>query len=967
MYSDFDGIFFKRAAGPKMRQVLAGVLSATPVAAAILTAGSAQAQTAQSAQAQSAQIEEVVVTGTRIVRDGYEAPTPVSVIGVEQMQNQATSNLADYVNTLPSLAASATPQSGAATVTSGRAAINSLNLRGLGSERTLTLLNGKRVVGGIITGVADVSEFPQQLISRVDVVTGGASSAYGSDAVSGVVNFILDTEYRGVKGELSGGVTTYGDNRNFKISMTGGTGFANDRGHFLISGEMANDDGILVPNRAWNLTGSSYLTNPAYTATNGQPQLIRRSETGLAVATLGGQIAAGPLKGVAFGPGGVPYNVVFGSLISTPMMQGGSWVSSSHKNVFGTALLPRQERQNVYTYASYKVSDDWKVFAEASWAHMNSESRSTPVFYPGNLTMKSDNAFLPASLSAAAIAAGPSFTFGTMNGDLGAQQPLYDRRILRFMVGTEGVIDAFDTAWKFDAHLSSGFNMSTTISGNTINVPKYMLAIDAVRNPANGTIVCRSTLTSPTNGCVPLNLFGRGVVSQAAKDYVRADPYNIIRLKQQVGAFNFSGEPFSTWAGPVAVAFGAEHREESTRQAADPGVYNTSLYFFQVGIPFSGKYTVNEGYVEVAVPLAKGVAWAKAFDLNGAVRATDYSTSGYVTTWKIGATYSLIDDIRFRGTYSRDIRAPHLADLFQAGTTSPNTIRDPFNNNVNANNRVTTTGNPTLGPEKANTLGLGVVLQPSFFPRFSLSWDYYRINIRDAISSLNAQQLIDLCYTGVQSACDKFTRIIDAGNPLIVFTQSPLNFATQKAAGYDIEMSYRQPLDEWSPDWSGDLTFRGLVTHYIKDVLNSGVLGSIPNDQVGQLSSSKPSWRWDFGVNYTLNPVSISFNARGFNAGVFNNNYIQCTSGCPASNPNNTTIDDNHLDGALYFDVAGTYRLQFDAAQTDLFFSVRNLTNRDPGIVPSGPGASVFSTNESNSALYDLMGRAFRVGIRFKM
>ncbi len=967
MLMDTRGDFSKNT-GTTAKRWLASALSATPLVAGILAAGSAQAQQTAQAQAQSAQIEEVVVTGTRIVRDGYEAPTPVSVIGVEQMQNQATSNLADYVNTLPSLAASATPQSGAATVTSGRAAVNSLNLRGLGAERTLTLLNGKRVVGGIITGVADISEFPQQLISRVDVVTGGASSAYGSDAMSGVVNFILDTEFKGVKGELSGGVTTYGDNRNFKIAMTGGTAFANDRGHFLISGEMANDDGILVPNRAWNLTGSSYLTNPAYTATNGQPQIIRRDQTGLAVATLGGQIAAGPLKGIAFGPGGIPYNVVFGSLISTPMMQGGSWQSSSHKNVFGTALLPRQERQNVYSYASYKVSDDWKVFGEASWAHMNSESRSTPVFYPGNLTMKADNAFLPASVAAAAAASGvTSFTFGTMNGDMGAQQPLYDRRILRFMIGTEGVIDAFDTAWKFDAHASSGFNMSTTISGNTINVPKYMLAIDAVRNPANGTIVCRSTLTNPTNGCVPFNLFGRDVVSQAAKNYVRADPYNIIRLKQQVGAFNFSGEPFSTWAGPVAVAFGAEHREESTRQAADPGVYNTSLYFFQVGIPFSGKYTVNEGYVEVAVPLAKDEVWAKSFDLNGAVRATDYSTSGYVTTWKIGATYSLIDDIRFRGTLSRDIRAPHLADLFQAGTTSPNTIRDPFNNNVNANNRVTTTGNPGLGPEKANTLGLGVVVQPSFFPRFSASFDYYRINIKDAISSLSAQQLIDLCYTGVQSACAKFFRTQDAGSELIVFTQSPLNFATEKAAGFDIEASYRQPLDELSPSFAGELTVRALATHYIKDILNSGVIGSIPNDQVGQIPSSKPSWRWDIGVNYALNPVSVSFNARGFTGGVFNNNYVECSSGCPASTTNNTTIDNNKLDGALYFDISATYRLPMEGADADLFFSVRNLANRDPGIVPSGPGASVFSTNESNSGLYDLMGRAFRAGVRFKM
>ncbi|MGE3335346.1 MAG: TonB-dependent receptor plug domain-containing protein [Rhodospirillaceae bacterium] len=945
-------------------------LSITPLMVAMLGAGAVQAQ--QTAQAPAAGVEEIVVTGSRIVRDGYEAPTPVSVIGVEQMQNQATSNLADYVNTLPSLAASATPQSGSATVTSGRAAINALNLRGLGTERTLTLLDGKRVVGGIITGVADVSEFPQQLISRVDVVTGGASSAYGSDAVSGVVNFVLDKQYTGVKGEVSGGITDYGDNANYKVTLTAGTGFANDRGHLLLSGEKAHDDGILVPDREWNRTGTSYLTNPAYTPTSGQPQLIRRSQTGLAVATLGGQIAAGPLKGIAFGPGGTPYNVVFGPLISTPMMQGGSWESATHKHIFGTALIPRQERENVFTYASYDLNDTWKVFGEASWAHMNSESRSTPVFYPGNLTMRADNAFLPSSVAQAAVAAGiTNFTFGTMNGDMGAQQPLYDRRILRFMAGIEGSFNAGDTEWAFDAHISSGLNMSTTTSGNTINVPKYMAAIDAIRDPATGAIACRVNAdANPANdmpGCVPFNLFGRGVASQAAKNYVRADPDNIIRLKQQVAAFNLSGEPFSTWAGPVAVAFGAEHREESTRQAADPGVFNTSLYFFQVGIPFQGKYTVNEAYLEAAVPLAKDTEWAKSLELNGAVRATDYSTSGFVTTWKVGATYAPINDIRFRGTVSRDIRAPHLADLFQAGTTSPNTIRDPFNNNANTNNRVTTTGNAGLGPEKADTLGFGVVFQPSWLPRFSVSWDYYNIDIKDAIQSLSAQQLIDLCYTGVQDACAKFTRTIDAGSELILFTVSPLNFAKQKASGFDIEASYRQPLNEINDGWAGELTLRGLATHYIKDVLDSGVVGSIPNDQAGQLSSSKPDWRWDVGLSYALDPVIMSFNMRGFTSGVFNTNYIQCTTGCPASTSTRITIDDNRLDGALYFDFSATYKVELGESEADLFMSVRNLTNRDPGIVPSGPGASVFSTNESNSALYDLQGRAYRVGVRFRM
>lgn len=956
------------ALGGVLTRLLRHTLSATPVLATIMAGGNAAAQ--QQSAAAASEVEEIVVTGSRIVRDGYQAPTPVSVIGLEEMQNQATSNLADFVNTLPSLAASTTAQSTTATVTTGRGAINGLNLRGLGIERTLTLLDGKRVVGGIITGTADVSEFPQQLISRVDVVTGGASSAYGSDAVTGVVNFILDTEYKGVKAEASGGITDYGDNANYKVALTAGTGFASDRGHFLISGEMAYDRGILVPDRPWNQTGTSYLTNPDYTPTNGQPQIITRSQTGLAVATLGGQIAAGPLKGIAFGPGGTPYNVVFG-IVSSPMMIGGSWKSSSHKHIMGTAHFPRQDRQNVFTYLSYDLADNVKVFGEASWAHLGSESRSTPVFYPGNLTMRADNAFLPAPVAAAAQAAGvTSFAFGTMNGDMGAQQPLYDRRILRFMGGVEGTFNAGGTEWTWDGYFSSGLNMSTTTSGNTINVPRYMAAIDSILGP-NGTIVCRVNAdTNPANdqpGCVPLNLFGRNVMSQAAKDWVRADPDNIIRLKQQVAAVNLSGEPFSTWAGPVALAVGAEHRTESTRQAADPGVFNTALYFFQVGIPFSGKYTVNEAYLETAIPLASNTEWAKSLELNGAVRATDYSTSGYVTTWKVGATYSPTDDLRFRSTVSRDIRAPHLAELFQAGTTSPNTIRDPFNGNRNTNNRVTTTGNRNLGPEKANTLGLGVVYQPSWLPRFSVSWDYYRINIKDVISSFNAQQLIDLCFAGAQSACATFTRTIDAGSELILFTVAPLNFATEKAKGFDVEASYQFPLSDLSERWDGNVAFRGLVTHYIKDVLDSGIVGSIPIDHAGMMSQSKPDWRWDLSLMYTLDAWSATFTSRGFSSGVFNSNYVECQTGCPASTANNITIDNNQIKGAVYFDLSTSYKTQVGPGEGELFLSVRNLFNRDPTIVPAGPGASVFSVTESNPTLFDFLGRTYRLGVRFRM
>src|SRR4051812_44078613 len=289
----------------KLKQGVLGSLSATPLLAAILASGATASYAADAQTAQAPAVEEIVVTGTRVVRNGYEAPTPVSVIGVEALANTATSNLADNINQLPVLSGSTTPQSTATLTTSGLGAVNGLSLRGLGTSRTLVLLNGQRTVGSLLTGVVDVSELPQELIERVETVTGGASAAYGSDALTGVVNFILNTNFTGFKGEVSGGVTTYGDDRNWKINAAYGTAFANDRGHFIMSGEAAYDDGLIIVDRPWNEQGYSYINNPAYTATNGQPRVIQTNHVGLSpTASWGGTISAGPLRGITFGPGG---------------------------------------------------------------------------------------------------------------------------------------------------------------------------------------------------------------------------------------------------------------------------------------------------------------------------------------------------------------------------------------------------------------------------------------------------------------------------------------------------------------------------------------------------------------------------------------------------------------------------------------------------------------------------------------
>ncbi len=936
------------------------------------------AQAAQTAQAPV--VDEIVVTGSRVIRDGYEAPTPVSVVGIEQMQTTATSNLADYVNQLPALSGSATPQSSVANTTSGLSAVNGLSLRGLGNVRTLTLLNGQRTVGSILTGVVDVSELPQSLISRVDVVTGGASAAYGSDALAGVVNFVLDTEFVGAKGEVSGGVTTYGDVRNWKINGTFGTTFGNGKGHWIGSAEAVYDEGKIIGNRAWNLLGYYYMTNPAYGTGAGQstsvPQVIARYNVGTSVTSWGGTIAAGPLRGLSFGPGGVQTQTVFGSLVSDPLMSGGSWAANNVAGVRGVAMQPIQNRQDFFTRASFDVSDNVTVYGQAAWGHLYSYSTGAPNFNPGNLVIKSDNAFIPANIQPILAAAGPTVTMGSFHMDQDNFHSVNDRRVLRFLVGAEGNFNAAETDWKWDAYLGVGTAFGTLKSIGARDTTRFALAIDAVRSPTTGAIVCRSTLTNPTNGCVPYNMFGIGVNSTAAIDYLQGRyGYAINRLNQKVGAVSIAGNPFETWAGPVSITAGLEHREEKMRQVTDPEEQaNPTIWFQAAGLPYSGKFTVTEGFIETVIPLAKDTVWAKSFDLNGAIRGTGYSTFGSTATWKIGATYQPIDDLRFRATRSRNLREPTLVDLYQAGSTAQSSSTDPFNGNAVTNSRTTSSGNPNLKPEVAQDLGLGVVVQPTFFPGFQASFDFYKIDISGAVNSPSGQQLLNLCFAGNQTACGSFTRTGSGATAFINFTIQPQNFAKEKAKGYDIEASYRLPLSQVNDGWDGTLTARVLATHYLDYIIDPGLPGILVLDYAGvntggqNAGNGVPAWRWDSNITYNLDPITIGLGLRGVSGGLVSPSQIECTSGCPVSTGNNVTVDQNHVDGAMYADLSLTYKLHIgDKATTDFFLNIKNIANSDPKLVPRGPGGSNYDFTVTNQNIYDILGRVFRAGVRFKM
>ncbi|MFN3352852.1 MAG: TonB-dependent receptor domain-containing protein, partial [Brevundimonas sp.] len=658
-------------------------VSQTNSAAARDAASDADSAPLSSEPDQPQQGGDIVVTGTRVIRDGYQAPTPTTVLGAEQIAQKAPANIADYVNELPSLAASNTPRANVGFVSAGLVGINALNLRNLGANRTLVLLDGQRIGASTLTGFVDVNNIPQALVKRVDVVTGGASAEWGSDAVAGVVNFVLDKDFTGVKGLVQGGVTTYGDDRNYNIQLTAGTKFAGDRGHFLISGEIQHSDGITgIGDRKW-YNYSKLFINPAYNATtnNTVPQLIVAPGSGFATATPGGIITSGPLRGTYFGPGGTPAQFNYGSIVSGNFMQGGDYRYAD----FGLSgdLDARLSRQGIFSRLGFDVTDRVEVFLQGSYNRSTSAQNTLNQFNFGNITIQPDNAFIPASIAGSVTA---PFQLGTLNGDLGPIFATSERNTWRIVAGARGDFDALGTKLTWDVYGQKSINDIYTDARLTIT-SRYNAAIDAVRN-ANGTIVCRSSIANPGNGCVPLNIFGTGVVSQAARDYVLGTAYGKNHLVQDVFAATLRGDPFSTWAGPVSLAIGYEHRRESVSGSNDAlrsFNYANGLpapYFAGNYLASRGSYNVDEGFIEAVVPLAKDLPFARSLDLNGAVRATDYSVSGYVTTWKVGLTYSPIEDISFRFTRSRDIRAPNLAELFQSPQSSTTNIVDATRNNT---------------------------------------------------------------------------------------------------------------------------------------------------------------------------------------------------------------------------------------------------------------------------------------------
>jgi outer membrane receptor protein involved in Fe transport len=936
-------------------------------------------------------VETIIVSSSRITARGFEAPTPTTVIGFDDIKRSAQPNLFNTIAQLPSLQNSTGTTQGNGNTSAGINGLSTLNIRGLGTIRTLTLIDGQRVVPAYVGGQTDISQFPQLLIERVDVVTGGASASWGSDAVSGVVNLVTDKKFFGIKGHLQTGISTYGDDFAGLLQLAAGDSLWGGKGHIEGSLEYYHNDGVPAANAIGGglangrgdgqHVGGNNIMPLAYTA-NATPVGVPQNTYVVGVQpnsySLYGLITGGPLKGVSFNADGTPTQFAYGSPCVATFCQGGDLSAAIQGPGSGTTADDAITRGVFYARLSYDLASDFEIYGTLNLGSVFTADQPNAGATKSGLTIQCSNVFLPAAISAACAANNiTNFTFGVSNYKF----PSYirigtTRSQRRYVAGADGSFDFFGQNWSLNAYFEHGENDTSIAIRDITLTARYNAAIDAVAGP-NGTVVCRST-AAQLAGCIPIDIFGAAPIGASAWRYIAPanGPHTQTAERQEAASIVINGSPFKNWAGDVSLAFGTEYREEAYQTIADPygnGVTpanpNTAQYpadplldsangnnWFAGNFHYGrGTYHVEEAYFEAVLPIADDARWGKV-DFNLAGRGTVYSTSGFVDTWKLGLTWNTpINGVRLRALQSRDVRAPNLSELFAAPLTQNQTVIDRTTNlNVNVVN--TQIGNLNLKPETAQTTELGVIFQPDYVPGLSVSVDYYRVGEKKGIATLTNQQEIDLCQISKNpSYCSTFflKGVQGTANPNYT-TQQPFNLASTIVDGFDMELRYQFDLQQWGIP--GRFTFRGLSTHISKFITDAGVPGQPLTESAGSATTPSglgfiggvPLWKNFLTQSWAHGPLSFDVAERFFSDGAINPYAIVCQSpNCPAPTLLNPTANLNSTQGPFFVDVGGSFTQESGA---QLYFKIDNITNYAP---------RPFAQN------VDPIGRVYRLGLRF--
>ena len=993
---------------------------------------------------------DVVVTGSRIARPNLASPNPITSIQGEEFFQTGQVSIGDQLNQLPQLASTFSQSN--STRFLGTAGLNLLDLRNLGTQRTLVLVNGRRHVAGDIlnSGTSvDTNTIPTDLIDRVDIVTGGESAIYGSDAIAGVVNFVLKDHFQGLEARAQSGISApYGDGAAQFGSVLAGKNFAEGRGNIAVNVEYAHQDQFFGSGRPYYNSDSEFISvNPNPTA--GSPRNVLFSDVRNASYSETGVIRFGGNSrlNAGIGPNGVAYYVPYqftpdGQLIPLTGQRigygpNGSFVGGNGSNFRSDdqfQIQPRLDRFNASLIAHYTFSNAFEPFLEATYSHTTvfGSGSGGPAFINGGVFADSregytlGNPFLTAQarqvITNNILAATPFLPYAAGNLTipntttdatrfnvresllgLGNRAEESFRNTYRAVGGVRGT---FNGDFRYEVSVNYGeFKEKTNVLGN-LNIQRFLLANDATRNAA-GQIVCRSqispaaavgyagvtdpnpaaTLANDIAACVPINTFG-GQFTQAQKNYLLQNTTSVGKITQ----FDVSGfvsgdlkQLFSLPGGPIGFSVGGEYRRETNSYVQDPLIENGYTFYNAIPAFSAPALEVKEAYAEVRVPLLKDISFIRELTISGAGRYSDYNTSaGGVWSYNASGVYRPVDDLTLRASYARAVRAPNLGELYTPFGTNYEFISDPcsadnITTGTNPANRQANCaaagrpatynfqpsnslqyrsgGNPNLQAETSDSYTYGGVFTPHWVPGLSITADYYNIKVNQAISSVDAQTIINQCYdlpTLSNQYCALFQRAGAGGGPRgeVPFQilegsliSGGVNFAQLRARGIDAEVAYNHQIGNY-----GRLSVRGNYSHvFQRDNFTNPTDPAFISRIRGNLG--EPIDRFTINGDFKTGPITFGYRIRWFGRQyVGDTTFYNSLNGQPPSDP--------YYANYQYYPVIAYHdlRVGIDATERfNLYAGVTNVADKHPPLDLTGLG--------SFDAEYDTLGRFVYAGV----
>jgi outer membrane receptor protein involved in Fe transport len=917
---------------------------------ALLVATSVNAQTTPETPATS--VEEIVVTGSRIARPNEVSATPVNSISAEAIAQRGVINVVDVLTTIPQAAASASTPSGAPRNTAS--GVYTVSLRSLGANRTLVLVDGRRYVAGEPgTTAVDLNTIPTDLIDRVEVTTGGASAVYGSDAVAGVVNFIMKKNFEGVSVKAQAGSSSRGDGEQYKIGLTAGGNFADDKGNAVVYASYDESHPVFAADR--DRSGTAVLISNTL-----RPDLAVFGPA--ALPPLNSRTGVFGLNGSTAAGSSIQRVVLPDGTISTPLPARDSvdpapytMINAPTKHVlFGGGI-------------TYALNDKVNLFSDLLYSRNETENQFEPTTLsigPGDTavipnTIPVSNPFIPAAMRALIPAGRTDIAMSRSFPELGPSRNPTTRDLQRIVIGANGTVDALGSTWRWDSYYEYGRTSQVQRQLNRPNRARLYEGLHVESDGAGG-YRCANPIAR-TQGCVPLNFFTGNALTAPEVNYIRGSGILSSVNQQQVAGANFSGDLFTLPAGPVGFAAGVEWRHEAAQYRPDDAIARGQLV--SVSLPSSGSYSAKEIFAEMTVPLLKDQPFAKSLDLEAAFRRADYSTFGASNTYKLGASYEPVGGIRFRGMYATALRAPNINELYSGETQGVFVVADPCVNggagaartyclaqpgvtsSFTANNyrvNMISGGNNSLTPETAKTLTAGFIVTPSFIPRLTVSVDYYDIRIRNAITTLGVQLTVNQCATTNDAAyCSLITR--DGASGLIAAVRGvPINAAATNVKGVDVEVNYRVPLDDVGGMRLGDSLSATLNYTWLKDYKTIPLAGAAPVDMVGQPYT--PEHKANLRLNYVNGRVNLSVNER-YTGKVYRVVGQQFAG--------------NEVDPKIYTDLQARFNF---TPRYALYVGMNNAFDVKPPLIPTPYVQTSTGTNTAAGA-YDVIGRALYAGI----